>query len=62
MVRGLLIVVASRCGSTGFSSCGPRALEHRLSSCGAFVATAPPRKSVSGKFKVILAAIVKSLV
>ena len=40
-VRGLLIAVASPCvqstGSrrTGFSSCGSRALEHRLSSCGA---------------------------
>ena len=45
-VRGLLIVVASRCGAWalgtraslvvahGLSSCGSRALEHRLSSCG----------------------------
>ena len=40
MVHGLLIVVASLVGSTdsryvGFSSCGSRALERRLSSCGA---------------------------
>ena len=46
-VRGLLIVVASRCGAwalgtqasvvvaQGLSSCGTRALERRLSSCGA---------------------------
>ena len=41
-VRGLLIVVASRCGARasvvvagGLSSCGSRALERRLSSCGA---------------------------
>ena len=36
----VLIVVASRVAETeleygGFSSCGKRALEHRLSSCGA---------------------------
>ena len=47
VVRGLLIVVASRCGARavgkwasvavahGLSSCGSRALEHRRSSCGA---------------------------
>ena len=42
-VRGLLIVVASRCGAwapvvvaRGLSSCGSRALEHRLSSCDAW--------------------------
>ena len=47
VVRGLLIVVASRCGAQavgvrasvvvthGLSSCGSRALERRLSSCGA---------------------------
>ena len=39
-VHGLLVVVASPVGSTGsrrlgFSSCGSRALERRLSSCGA---------------------------
>ena len=47
-VRGLLIVVASRCGvralgtqasvvvAHGLSSCGSRALECTLSSCGAW--------------------------
>ena len=47
VVRGLLIVMASRCGAQalgtrasvvvarGLSSCGSRALEHRLSSRGA---------------------------
>ena len=47
-VRGLLIAVASRCGAQAlgtqasavvarrFSSCGSQALEHRLSSCGAW--------------------------
>ena len=47
MARRLLIAVASRCGARalgawasvvvacGLSSCGSRALEHRLSSCGA---------------------------
>ena len=47
-VRGLLIAVASRCGARalgawasvvvarGLSSCGSRALEHRLSSCDAW--------------------------
>ena len=46
-VHGLLIAVASRCGAWalgawasviaahGLSSCGSRALERRLSSCGA---------------------------
>ena len=48
MMRGLLIVVASRCrawalgawtsvvAARGLSSCGSQALEHRLSSCGAW--------------------------
>ena len=47
-VRGLLIMVVSRCGTRalgarasvvvahGLSSCGSQAVEHRLSSCGAW--------------------------
>ena len=47
-VRGLLIVVTSRCGARalgawasvvvpcGLSSCGSQALEHKLSSCGSW--------------------------
>ena len=42
MVHGLLTAAASRAAEvehssrvSGFSGCGPRALEHKLNSCGA---------------------------
>ena len=35
-VHGLLLLRNTDCGAHGRSSCGPRALEHRLSSCGAW--------------------------
>ena len=34
-LRWLLLLLSTGCRCTGFSSCGSRALERRLSSCGA---------------------------